>query len=202
MPHIADQLLPFFPDAVVHTEKPDRSDRFYCDKQILPHCGFISVQESEALFRVAGEYPGLWTEIGSHVGWSAAVIASAGCDVKMVDPAYADPESPAKQRAYDNFARAKLLRRGFHVGEISLKYFTSEGSCDKSMGFFIDGDHGWPNPLYDAICAWARLGERGVIVLHDFVGEPVKEAVRYLKEQGMRIEIFEGMQGLAICRKG
>jgi predicted O-methyltransferase YrrM len=191
-----EELLLFFPDAEILREQD--GDRMYGDREINPGCGFLSLRESQILFDIVKSVGGLWCEIGSHVGWSAVVIMNAEARVLMVEPEYA-AGGMTRDRMIDNLERAGALRKSMCAGIKSEDFF----SVNHEMfdGFLIDGDHDSPAPLNDAIGAskWLRPG--GAIVLHDFNGQPIKEALKWLKENGFSAEIHDTMNGLAVCRR-
>lgn len=192
-----EDILKHFPDAVVLREQD--GDRVYADRELAPHCGFLSIRESEILADVVRSTGGAWCEIGSHVGWSAAVIVDAGAKaLAMIDPAYADAKNGICKRMILNLVKAIDIPRTWPVGLTSAQFL--KYNRDMFDGFLIDGDHDSPNPLNDAKGASEYLKPGGVIVLHDYNGRPIKDAVDWLCENGFTAEIHRTMNGLAVCR--
>jgi hypothetical protein len=70
-------------------------------------------------------------------------------------------------------------------------------------GVMIDGDHCWMNPLQDAVWSFKHLASTAVILLHDFIGGPVREATKYLMCEGMKCRVYcASSQLLAVCWRG
>jgi hypothetical protein len=68
------------------------------------------------------------------------------------------------------------------------------------IGIVIDGDHEPGQPLEDAVNAEKHLAPEGVILFHDFVGLPVREAVRWLiQEKGFQCRIYLTPHVVAAC---
>lgn len=196
------RLREHFPDAVVLRERD--GDVVLGDREISTHCGFISFREAEILRVTAEKYRGHWLEIGSHVGWSAAHIASVGNFVMAVDPEFAR-DTPIRERAAANWERAGAMDHIAMVGLTAAEFFAALGGGSVPRpgfnGVFIDGNHDAPEPLNDAINAAAALVEHGAIVMHDCLGQPVKDAVNWLGRNGFAVTIHETMQGLAVCER-
>lgn len=189
-------LLPFFPNAKELRRSGD--DICYCDSQLYPHCGFLSLKESEILYQTAKEKPGVWCEIGSHVGWSAAVILSAGCSVVAVDMEF-DPQGPVYARFTENLDRAGYTTKVTAINKSSEDFFKL--SPRRFDGYLIDGCHNSPVPLEDTKSAANRLVEKGVIVLHDTRGQPVKDAIEWLHKNGFNVTDHETINGIAVARR-
>lgn len=191
-------LLQHFPDVQVirQTDK----DEVYGDAFILPHCGFMSMRESEILFDLAVFGEENWLEIGSHLGWSAAVLANAGCRVVMVDPEFA-PQ--ANQIVYE--AAMENIRRAGAWGDVKFCGMTSEEFFNLNHqtfdGILIDGNHDAPCPLNDAVAAAKVLNPGGVIVLHDTKGQPIMDAVEWLRANDFDVVIHDTINGLGVARQ-
>jgi hypothetical protein len=191
-------LLQHFPDAVQLRRVGD--DVCYADREIAPHCGFLSLRESAILLGVVRKHPGTWLEIGSHVGWSAAVIAAGGSPVIMVDPEFSEQaKSGVRSRAMDNLCHGGAIYWTTQFGQTSAEFFDSPRCHGDFAGVLIDGDHDSPQPMNDAKNAAKYLNPGGVIVLHDALGQPVKDGVEYLRWLGFRVEMHATMNGLAVC---
>lgn len=203
-------LRPHFPDAVLLREHA--GDVVLADREIAPHCGFMSMKETEILVDLATTYFGDWLEIGSHVGWSAAHIAAAHPKntVAAVDIEYtADAKSGARHRAFDNWARCGLLGRVQGIGSTSKafldrvrEYVDVQRIQNRFAGAFIDGNHDAPEPLNDAKGVLPLMDDvMSVVVFHDYHGQPIKDAVEWVRAQGFTITIHETINGLAVCER-
>lgn len=163
---------------------------------LYKNCGMWTQDEAAILYSVARKVKGNWVDVGSHSGWTAAhIIAGGATHVDMVDPLYADGRFV--NRAVANMAR--------YSGRWQLRAQTSAAFFDDPRvhaadGIVIDGDHEPDEPLKDAIAAAEHLSPFGVILFHDFVGLPVREAVRYLMTQcGMRCKLYLTPHVVACC---
>jgi predicted O-methyltransferase YrrM len=194
----ASDLLKYFPDA--KEIRRIAGDVVYGDKDNFPGCGFMSMAESEILLATSIKHRGQWLEIGSHVGWSAAVIAYADNPVAAVDPEYAkSAKSTVRARALANLDRAGLLPLVDLIGKKSKPFYQS--NKERFTGILIDGCHDHPEPLNDAIGAAKTLTPHGVIVLHDAKGQPIKDAIDYLAANGFTVTIHDTINGLAVCER-
>lgn len=66
----------------------------------------------------------------------------------------------------------------------------------------IDGDHEPGAPLQDAQNAYKHLADTGVIIFHDFIGGPVREAVTWLMDQGFKARVYFTPHLVACCWRG
>lgn len=159
-------------------------------------CGFWTHDEAAILYNIARQVRGQWVDIGSHTGWTAAHIQAAGVDsVAMVDPLYAVEE--IRNRAAMNVSPG----HAWHLKSMtSAQFFKTH--VDKFNGIVIDGDHEPGEPLRDALGALSELCRDGVILFHDFVGLPVREAVLYLMNQRMKVKLYLTPHVVACCWRG
>ena len=166
--------------------------------------GFMTHDEAAILFNVAREIGGRWFDVGSACGWGAAHLLAAGCDTMLVDPIY--KQASLFQRVEENLAWWKKPKWG------ALSWDSSElwSEMDKGVafngatyfdGFVIDGDHTHPNPLNDAKHAAIHLKDRGVIVLHDCYGDPLR-GVEWLMDNGFNARLYWTPNVLAVCWRG
>lgn len=164
------------------------------DETFNPGCGYTSAEESAILYRLACSFPGDWIEFGSHTGWSGAYIASAGVTLHAVEPMFRT--HAFYQRARRNWERAGVLDR-----IIPYACYSHQLDLDGASfaGAFVDGDHEPGEPLRDAQLLLPRMRGRCVIVFHDYIGQPVIEAVDWVAEQGFRVMVYETTQRLAVC---
>jgi predicted O-methyltransferase YrrM len=176
---------------------------------IYKKCGVLCREEAAILYHVAmraGPARGReWLDIGGHTGWSTAHIAagaSAGNAITIaVDPMYANFEF--RQRTGSNLGAACC-------GEVILRPDTSRAYFDYPVsnprllcGVMIDGDHSVGEPLFDAMHSAARLTTPGALVFHDFIGKPVRDAVRAMMDDAkMKCRIYWTPHVMAVCWKG
>ncbi len=154
---------------------------------LYKNCGFWTHDEAAILYQVAAQFPGLWLDIGSHTGWTTAHIAAAGRKVVAVDNMYAVPEF--RLRARENLAACGFGDQVQLWPGTSAEFF-AEGEPGPFAGIVIDGAHDKPVPLNDAASASGLLEPRGVILMHDAIGEPVQQGVRYLISQGFQHRVY------------
>ncbi len=159
---------------------------------IHKRCGLWTHDEAALLYNVAKQIGGDWLDIGAHTGWTARHLVEAEVnDVWGVDPLYAVDEF--RERAQ---SQCPLIPSPY----TSRKYFADVPLRWTIDGVVIDGDHEPGEPLHDAMHAAAHLKPGGVILLHDFVGLPVREAVQYLMfEKGMRVRLYLTPHVVAVC---
>jgi hypothetical protein len=177
-----------------------------------PECGFMLHDEAAILYECSRRVKGTWVDIGSRLGWSYAHIRKAGCEVIGVDPAYkADPfldrfEENIKTfggdyRIYGDTSTA-FFEKGIQVEEQDGTVASLQAGGKQFDGICIDGNHDAPEPLNDARNALAHLKETGVIILHDFWGQPVRDAVNFLIDAGLKCRIYSTPNGMAVCWRG
>ncbi len=168
------------------------------DPQYEPGCGFMTHDEAAILYHIAKRKPGTWVDIGSRLGWTAAHIIAAGegkgNTVYSVDPAYQVEEFAAlAQSQCPEMIMQATTSHHFLNGTHYEDFFD---------GFVIDGDHDFPTPMLDAIAADKRAKPDAVIVLHDFMGRPIQDAVVYLMAMGWNCRIYDTPNGMACCWRG
>lgn len=169
--------------------------------KLYKNCGFLNRDEASILYQCAKQVGGMWLDIGAHTGWTALHMAAAAARVFALDPMIA--HEGFRKRAEDNVCRARLYDRVLLKPWTSTMYFTLEKPEQLFDGVMIDGDHCWMNPLYDAVQSFKHLASTGVILLHDFIGGPVREATKYLMCEGMKCRIYcASSQLLAVCWRG
>lgn len=184
-------------DPIIINGLPTLTDRDY-----NPGCGYISANESAILHRAAEAFPGVWVEIGAHTGWSGAYIAHGAGELVALEPMFYN--LGFYRRARENWQRAGVWDKVLPIAEGSTSFFGKGGAADQTFtGAFIDGDHEPGMPLKDAQLVLPRMTDRCCIVLHDFVGPPVREAVTWLvREHGFRFRVYGTMGMLAVCWRG
>jgi hypothetical protein len=213
-PHMEWRAMPHSFDRLVGSDWADKTE----DDPVFgiyKKCGVLCREEAGILYHVAmraGPARGrAWLDIGSHTGWSTAHIASgasAGNAITIaVDPMYANLEF--RQRARSNLGAA-------YCSEIILRSTTSDDFwCDSIFsdyssavcgftGVVIDGDHNEGSPMKDAMSSEVHLqDDPGVLVFHDFIGKPVRDAVRAMMDDvKMKCRIYWTPHVMAVCWKG
>jgi hypothetical protein len=170
---------------------------------IYRQCGLWTHDEAAILFNVASCMAGRWADIGAHTGWTTSVIARADCLVDGVDPML------ALQGFSDRFeANTKHPKVWENINQLScqtsVNYFDHMAKTHSGVfeGFCIDGDHDEGAPLKDAIRAERLLGIDGVIIFHDFIGRPVREAVEWCLDHGFKARVYITPHVVACCWRG
>lgn len=160
---------------------------------IYKRCGCWTTDERAILFHVARQVKGIWCDIGCHTGLTSKTINWAtNSFVDCVDPMLGLPEF--RQRWRDNTG----FPSEWGFSQRSDDFFANEASA--YSGVVIDGCHEPGQPLRDAENAAHCLMPDGVILLHDFIGEPVREAVRYLMTvRGMDARVYWTPHVVALC---
>ena len=161
---------------------------------LYKNCGLWTRDEAALLMKIALQVRGEWVDIGAHTGWTSKHINwGTNRYVACVDPML------RVKPFYDRF----LDNTGFPIswawGVTSNDFFARQAKDSKWRGFCIDGDHGIGKPLEDAKNSAARIQAGGVVVFHDFVGQPVREAVLWLMNQGWKARVYDTPHGVAIC---
>ena len=161
-------------------------------------CGMWTHDEAAILHRCVerapGRAPGSWVDIGAHTGWTTAHIGTAAKDVIAVEPMFSVAEF------WTRFKENQI--EGQKIGEFhgrSDQYFRSARGRVEKAGFVIDGDHEPGKPLEDAKGACAKSD---LVIFHDFIGLPVREAVQYLMGRGFHCRVYFTPHMIAVCWRG
>ncbi len=164
---------------------------------IWKKCGSFTQDEGAILYSCAIQYSGYpWCDIGCNTGMSSAVIrAATGAPVDCVDYMLALPAFLDRFLENTNFPLTQIW------AQKSDRYFDG-GVYRYYAGICIDGDHDAPQPLRDAQNASKHLESDGVIVFHDFWGQPVQDAVLWLMNNGFRSRVYVTPHGVAACWRG
>lgn len=176
---------------------------------LYKRCGLWTMDEANILHECARRVaPGAGLDVGAHTGWTTAHMAEGGLEILAIDPML------RLQGFHSRFAKNMSpwwIRVLAIYWKTSNEYFadiTADGGIPLLRGragfslICIDGDHESGKPLEDAINASACLDDAGVILLHDFVGEPVREAVTWLMNQGFKARIYLTVHCVAVCWRG
>lgn len=173
---------------------------------LYKNCGLWTRDEAAILYNVAREWDGGDVlDIGAHTGWTTGHLLAAGCLSTGVDPML------RYQGFHDRFM-VNTVAWYSNLKSISWKtsgeYFEGEDALDRDQqdGPFglviIDGDHEPGKPLEDAQNAVRHLADTGVIMFHDFIGAPVREAVTWLMDQGFKARVYWTPHMVACCWRG
>lgn len=171
------------------------------DPDFEPGCTFWTHDEAAILDNIALEVGGEWVDIGSRLGWTAKHINFAtNRHVMCVDPEY--DNSNFLKRFRENMPSWPLswIRRS-----TSGKFFETFPKINPGYlyrGLLIDGNHDSPEPLNDAKGALSIAANGSVIMLHDFWGKPIRDAVNYLLDQGWNCRVYWTPNGVACCWRG
>lgn len=168
---------------------------------IYRQCGMWTRDEAAILYTCALRSPGWWLDIGAHTGWTTAHIIAAGRVVAAVDYMFSDQEFAGRFK--ENLANLDGANTETHYRAVkSDEFFPTIGTSPFFAGCVIDGDHNPPQPLRDAQNCAEHLRETGVILLHDFTGEPVQEATEWLMDHGFRCRLYWTPHMIACCYRG
>lgn len=205
---MAPDLRPFFkhlhwrvmPHSQGHLVASDWADQDETGEfAFYKNCGLWTRDEAAILFNIAREVRGRWVDIGCHTGWTSKHINwASNSDVACVDPMLSVYPFLERFRQNTGFPSAWQFK------SIANEFFKAIGNTTWDA-FCIDGDHEPGKPLEDARNAlahlrWVGRGIGGVIVFHDFVGQPVQEAVTWLLDTGIfNARIYDTPHGVACC---
>lgn len=163
-------------------------------------CGLWTMDEAAILYNVAKRMGGQWIDIGAHTGWTTKYVWIATKEYAYpVDPMLAVPEF------VERFCENMWCEPAGFLGAAitSNAYFKQKRKAGAfAHGVVIDGDHSEGKPLEDAMNARAHLHPDGVIIFHDFVGQPVREAVVWLMDHGFQCRIYNTPHMIACTWRG
>jgi predicted O-methyltransferase YrrM len=204
-PHLQERVMGHSLGQPVLSDWADMPDDH--ELKLYKNCGFLNRDEAAILYQCAmalgkdKRLSNVWLDIGAHTGWTALHMAAAGAYVTALEPMVAHSEFVS--RTLGNIQRASMTASVNVLPVTSRMYFEGIWNSSQFDGVMIDGDHCWMNPLYDAVWSFKHLEPRGVILLHDFIGGPVREATKYLMCEGMKCRIYcASSQLLAVCWRG
>lgn len=173
------------------------------DPDFERECGFFTHDEAAILHHVALRARGNWIDIGARTGWTTAHIAlalPAEALVMAVDPALAEPAFLNRYQENTEWARCTSGKSETIPKSSNEMNWFHASMRNNFAGVCIDGDHDAPRPLLDAQAALhSFLTYNGVVVMHDFWGEPIQQAVTWLMMQGMAARIYDTPRGVALC---
>ncbi len=162
--------------------------------------GNISTEEAALLYALAKQKEGSrGIEIGSHFGWSTAHLLQAGLFLDAIDPAFSNKErfrqvSDSLQKWVDE--GSIKLWPGYSPQIIPAISATQ----DQLYSFaFVDGNHDNEGPILDVKALMPFLTTDARIVFHDLTFSDVAAAVRYLKNIGWQVRVYNTMQVMAVA---
>ncbi len=171
------------------------------DPDFEPECGFMTHDEAAILYNCGERAPGEWVDIGARLMWTSSYLAYALRFVLSVDPAFKNPAF--RSRAAENLWLLDQHELIYLFPMTSKEFFAGPVNTFNCIsGVCIDGNHDRPEPLNDAKGALAHLPETGVIVFHDFWGDPIREGVNYLLDRGLKCRVYDTPNGMAVCWRG
>jgi hypothetical protein len=167
---------------------------------IYKRCGMWTHDEAAILYNVAQGMPGSWVDIGAHTGWTTAHIWKGARHYPYpIDPMFRVTSFRERFCANTQCAATSWLGSD----QTSNEYFHEKRRAGVfAVGFCIDGDHEPGKPLEDARNAAAHLTHTGVIMLHDGVGRPVREAVEWLMDNGFKARAYFTPHLVFCCWRG
>src|SRR3954469_12300549 len=188
-------------DPLHHPWKYLRRDvphRWYIDER-FPLMGFLSRDEAVLLHNIALQFAGRPAlEIGSWLGWSTWHLALAGVELDVIDPAHDDPA--IRESVEDSLRRCGVAER---VRLARGRSPDSIASLNRRWSlFFIDGDHEAPAPLRDTVAALPYAADDCAFVFHDLASPDVAEPLRYLRDKGFEVVLYQTAQIMAMAWRG
>jgi len=211
----APDLRPYFkytnervmPYSMGHDVLSDFADKADDDPVFGVHkrCGFWTLDEAAILYNCASQFGGPALDIGGHTGWTGAYLAdSVKSFVLIIDPMYSNDlflsRTHENLHSYLSGGGLSVPPTVMAIPSTSSDYFKDNKS--KFSVIVIDGNHSAPYPLEDAQNSAKHLTDRGLILLHDYRGEPIKEAYRWLLANGFQGKTYRTPNGVAVCWRG
>lgn len=206
-------LTPYFkhltvrpmPHSFGHSVPSDWADKADDDPIFgqFKNCGMWTHDEAAILYRVCFAARGSpWVDIGCHTGWTTAHIGLGVYNgslcmpfVQAVDPMLELPEFRYRFESNMNgWPRTPWAMR-------SDTFFAGDWPS-RVRGAVIDGCHEDGQPQRDALNAAKHLADTGVIMFHDGVGRPVREAVEYLQSIGFKTRAYFTPHLVFCCWRG
>ncbi len=209
-PHFKHLHSRVMPHSMGHDVPSDWADKADDDPVfgIYKKCGMWTHDEAAILYSICYLARGSpWADIGCHTGWTTAHIGLGVFNgshnmpyVEAVDPILALPEFRDR------------LAGNMNGWPRTLQATTSQEFFDRDLPLgicsaVIDGDHQPGKPLEDAEgflrqMQVNRYGWRNVVVFHDGIGAPVREAVTWLLTQGFKARIYWTPHIVFCCWRG
>lgn len=161
------------------------------------NCGLWTRDETAILSECASRAHAPWLDIGAHTGWTSKHINWASNSfVECVDPMLRLPEWRLRWTENTGFPQM------WAYGETSRSFFARRAGMASYAGVCIDGDHEPGEPLLDAQGALEVLRPSGIVMFHDFLGQPVREAALFLMDAGFKCRVYQTPHFVACCWRG
>lgn len=204
-PHFKHLVSRPMPHSFGHDVPSDWADKADDDEifGIYKRCGFWTHDEAAILYSVAralveDQAPGAWLDIGAHTGWTTLHAMKAGKSTVAVDPILRLEEFHRRFQANIADSWVNLDSSCWLTSE---KFFETHQAF-KYAGVCIDGCHEPGQPLRDAQNAAKHLADTGVIIFHDGIGQPTREAVTWLLDNGFQARMFWTPHVVFCCWRG
>lgn len=206
-------LLPLFPYA---EEKDPKTVNWEYLRYETPHIwrsdtrddkpwntGNVSVEEAACLYTLAKQFGGKRAlEIGSHFGWTAAHILSAGVHLDCIDPefsAFGRSEAVAAVLDQVDTNGDYRLWGGFSPDLVDEVRATKR---EPFSFVLIDGSHDADAPRLDAQAVLPHLANNCVVVFHDLTSPFVERGLYVFRQEGFQTRLFNTMQILGVAWRG
>jgi Methyltransferase domain len=168
----------------------------------FPVVGLLTWDEATILYnygRMLRDKPFL--EIGCWIGWSTVITGFSGTQISVIDPVLGG--EPQGEACRDSLNRAGLssqikLHGGFSPE--AIERFTPAGQ--KWSGFFVDGNHDGDAPTQDVSKCHHYAANDCVLLLHDMVMPPIRDALRWLQRNGWHVGIHCTTQVIGVAWRG
>jgi len=179
---------------------------WYVDRR-ASSVGFLSRDEAHILYNTALQFAGKKAlEIGCWLGWSACHLALAGVELDVIDPLL--EREDIRQSVIDSIQGA-LNASGVQTSVKLVPGYSPQKVEELANQFnrkwsliFIDGEHGAPGPLNDAIVCEQLAEEDAIILFHDLAAPDVAQGLDYLKQRGWQTVIYQTMQIMGAAWRG
>jgi hypothetical protein len=203
--HLVSRPMPHSFGHDVPSDWGDKSDDDPLFGQ-FKQCGMWTHDEAAILSFVAAgfrwEDDGNWIDVGAHTGWTSQHIhleTKRTDKILCVDPML--KVEAFRNRFKENWCSA-LPAPWVIDWNYSDQLFGKLPENYKVSGFCIDGCHEDGQPQRDALNAAFHLKQTGVIMFHDGVGRPVREAVQLLMQQGFKARAYFTPYLVFCCWRG
>ncbi|MEG4226423.1 glycosyltransferase [Microcoleus sp. N9_B2] len=179
---------------------------WYVDRR-ASSVGFLSRDEAHILYNTALQFAGKKAlEIGCWLGWSACHLALAGVELDVIDPLL--EREDIRQSVIDSIQGA-LNASGVQTSVKLVPGYSPQKVEELANQFnrkwsliFIDGEHGAPGPLNDAIVCEQLAEKNAIILFHDLAAPAVAQGLDYLKQRGWHTVIYQTMQIMGAAWRG
>jgi predicted O-methyltransferase YrrM len=165
--------------------------------------GNASVEEAAYLYTIAMQFKGKrGLEIGTHFGWTAAHLLSAGLQLDCIDPAFIDAQRLTDvAQVLDAITDAKDYTLWAGGSPSLVEQAFSAGSAPWSLAF-IDGDHDGEAPAIDAAAVIPFLADDAVVIFHDLVSPHVADGLAVMQEADFSIRLIHTQQIIGVAWRG